>query len=69
MKDQEPFDYLAAIEEMQAEERKLHQSRETEFIPEVKNAAVDYTAAAKAWDRALRGRDRVSMPAGKGKRA
>ena len=66
-KANEPVDYLAAIEEMQREEQdKRSQIRSPEFIPQ-EEAVVDYTAIAKAWDKALRGRDIVNTPAKEGK--
>ena len=62
-KAKEPVDYLAAIEQMKQEEQNgRNRIHSPEYIPETE-AAVDYTAISKAWDKAMRGRDTVNMPA------
>lgn len=60
-------DYLAAIEQLHREEQnKRNQIHSPDFVPQ-EEAAVDYIAVSKAWDKALQGRDVVNMPAQEGK--
>ena len=62
-KSNEPIDYLAAMEQMRPEEQSgRNQIHSPDYIPPA-DTAVDYIAASKAWDKALRDRDIINMPA------
>ena len=61
-KDNEPVNYLDAIQQLRREEQdERNQIHSPNIFPQ-EEAVIDYTQVSKAWDKALQHRDIINMP-------
>lgn len=66
MDSSEPFDYMAAIEQIRKESRQSKtRLRAPDPVRIRTDEPVDYMAAVKAWDRERAGKGKVNMHTGK----
>ena len=65
-RNDKPFDYLEAIEQLRKEMRPdKSQIQEPDIIPVQIDEPVDYIAASKAWDKAQEGKNKIHLQTGK----
>lgn len=60
MKQNNPVDYLAAIDQLRQEEQtEQHQIHDPDFIPAHSEEPVDYLAISRAWEKEQAGKYKI----------
>lgn len=60
MKTDEPFDYLAAIVQLQ-QQKNIAPLQDPDYIPPQPDSPVDYLSISKAWERAQTGKNIIHL--------